>query len=40
MNKVKKELTLNFIQDLATPHNNVLIKELLDSKKFNLQLAM
>ena len=38
MNKVKKELTLNFIQDLATPHNNVLIKELLDSKKFNLQL--
>lgn len=38
MKNDKNKLTLNFIQDLATPHNNILIKELLNSKIFSLQL--
>ena len=35
---MKKKRTINLVQDVATPHNNILIKELLKNKSVNLNL--
>ena len=35
---VQRKLTLHFIQDIPTPHNNVLLKALQDNSSIDLRI--